>query len=536
MSQAPEHPPLVSPSASGRKSLSIVGWILLFLGIVATLYTGLEKWNEVIQDDTYISLIYSRNFARGLGLVYNPGHEAVEGYTNFSWTVLAGWAIQLGWDPVQFVQFAALACAVVVVVQTYFLARRIGVSPVFSGAAALTMGLRPALTTEAMGGLETCLFALAIQGAIFLTLSPRPRIATRLGAGLFLGLAAITRPEGVFVFGLIELSFLWLAWRESRSESGTFPKWLKAGLVRWAPFVLIVGSHLTFRWLTYNDYIPNTARAKVHSSNELYGRGFDYVFQGISYFGALFLILPYLLMNRIKGRGAGVLLFINAVYVLYIFKVGGDFKLTWRFFVVLFPIWCSLAALSFESITESMRAHSSLARAGSLGLFLLYMGAHLAWEYKNRPPKAPVAHDQLIAAGKHLNSVLPEGSWIAANMAGCIPYYTDRNTLDMMGLSDKHIARAPVREYAQKKTGHERGDGKYVLDCEPDVIIIQKAGFSAYPLNRTRDVMKEILKHPTGASEIEIFQDERFLKEYKLQTIALEGLDEVAYFNYFRRR
>ena len=41
-------------------------------------------------DDAFISFRYARNLADGYGLVFNPGGERVEGYSNFLWvTVLA---------------------------------------------------------------------------------------------------------------------------------------------------------------------------------------------------------------------------------------------------------------------------------------------------------------------------------------------------------------------------------------------------------------------------------------------------------------
>src|SRR5262245_40897395 len=36
-------------------------------------------------DDAFISFRYAHNFAHGHGLVFNPGHERVEGYSNFLW-------------------------------------------------------------------------------------------------------------------------------------------------------------------------------------------------------------------------------------------------------------------------------------------------------------------------------------------------------------------------------------------------------------------------------------------------------------------
>ena len=44
-----------------------------------------------VTDDAFISFRYARNLSEGYGLVFNPGFERVEGYSNFLWVlVLAG--------------------------------------------------------------------------------------------------------------------------------------------------------------------------------------------------------------------------------------------------------------------------------------------------------------------------------------------------------------------------------------------------------------------------------------------------------------
>ena len=40
---------------------------------------------KFLTDDAYISFRYAANLVDGHGLVFNPGFERVEGYTNFLW-------------------------------------------------------------------------------------------------------------------------------------------------------------------------------------------------------------------------------------------------------------------------------------------------------------------------------------------------------------------------------------------------------------------------------------------------------------------
>src|SRR5262249_57546373 len=50
-------------------------------------------------DDAFISFRYARNLGAGLGLVFNPGLERVEGYTNFLWVVLLAALQRVGLRP-----------------------------------------------------------------------------------------------------------------------------------------------------------------------------------------------------------------------------------------------------------------------------------------------------------------------------------------------------------------------------------------------------------------------------------------------------
>ena len=58
-----------------------VGLTLVLLLAHAAVYTFLT-------DDAFISFRYARNLSQGHGLVFNPGFERVEGYTNFLWVLL----------------------------------------------------------------------------------------------------------------------------------------------------------------------------------------------------------------------------------------------------------------------------------------------------------------------------------------------------------------------------------------------------------------------------------------------------------------
>jgi hypothetical protein len=65
---------------------------------------------------------------------------------------------------------------------------------------------------------------------------------------------------------------------------------------------------------------------------------------------------------------------------------------------------------------------------------------------------------------------------VAAATAGTVPYYSrELRFIDTLGLNDAVIARRKVPLGVtrwQRIPGHKKGDGRYVLDRRPDVIIL----------------------------------------------------------------
>ena len=72
-------------------------WIGLVIAAGFLLWHITSYW--FLCDDAFISFRYARNLSEGYGLVFNPGFERVEGYTNFSWVVLLAGLARLGVAP-----------------------------------------------------------------------------------------------------------------------------------------------------------------------------------------------------------------------------------------------------------------------------------------------------------------------------------------------------------------------------------------------------------------------------------------------------
>lgn len=84
--------------------------------------------------------------------------------------------------------------------------------------------------------------------------------------------------------------------------------------------------------------------------------------------------------------------------------------------------------------------------------------------------------------GNYIHESWPNDSLVALNVAGATPYYAPNlRFVDMLGLNDDVIGGrdpVPMRSEWQKRPGHAKGDGAYVLSREPDYIILSGAGGS----------------------------------------------------------
>src|SRR4029453_5609010 len=59
--------------------------------------------------------------------------------------------------------------------------------------------------------------------------------------------------------------------------------------------------------------------------------------------------------------------------------------------------------------------------------------------------------------GEGLARHFPAGTLVALNPAGAIPYYSGFPAIDMLGLTDHHIARVHIGDIGAGKAGHEKG-------------------------------------------------------------------------------
>ena len=449
----------------------------LALGVLAlrTLFLAGRDKPYLLLDDAFISFRYSRNLAQGLGLVFNPG-ERVEGYTNFLWTILLALCERLAFDMVT----ASVVLAFVATAGTLLVLLLLGLR-LFGGEGSphswlsalppLAFAAGGAQARYVVSGMETSLFVFLVVLAVYLTVRRAPPVLT----GLVFALAAMTRPEGVLYLALA-LLFQGL-WGEGDGFRGRIR--IAAGML--GGFLLLYVPYFLWRWQYYGYLLPNTfyAKAGTGPSGPLIRRGFTLLLQaGRQAALELPLLVALLGLPAVRRERAWRLLWMAvAATLLYMVAVGGDFLFFFgpRFLNPALPLALLLAARGVMALLGDgdRRRPLRTALAGTAVLLLLANAAWRTWPKAADMAFLPVMNESWTELGKWLARHTPEDAVIAVGAVGRIPYYSGRATIDMLGLTDVHIAHLKV-PLGGGIPGHEKYDTAYVLGRRPDYIVFPR--------------------------------------------------------------
>ncbi len=415
--------------------------------------TLLLAWQQrFICDDAFISLRYARHLVQGQGLVWNPG-ERVEGYTNFLWTLWLAVPLHCGNNPVTWMHATGIAAALLTVLLTWYLGRRLCRSDHGALLVTLLLATNYSFVAFATSGLETMvqtllMAALLLQATVLLQDgATRPRLLLLSVLAL---LAALNRPDGVLPGALAVAAALHALRRGGE---------VRAGLLAALLLPVLGGGTLYAAWkLAYfGALLPNTFAAKVGGTP--WAAGLTYLFWfSVSY--AYLPLLPVVLVRLRRGPAQALVLLFVVLWAAYVVAVGGDF-MEFRFLVPLLP---PLLLLLVGAVTDG-----HLPRVIQAALLALLVAGNLHHaRFFGRTVRVPQVETvtQLSGhiwssthnwegIGRLLGEAFPARDvGIATSAAGAIPYFSGLPAVDMLGLCDTFVARHGLP--AGDKAGHRR--------------------------------------------------------------------------------
>ncbi|RJP81012.1 MAG: hypothetical protein C4524_02625 [Candidatus Zixiibacteriota bacterium] len=489
-------------------------------------------------DDAMISLTYARNLAEGHGLVWFPGAERVEGFTNPLWTL---WMALLHLLPVSATKISLLVQATSAGLLTLNLLFVKRVADLLSGgrwvwipAVLLTAFYLP-LNHWALQGMEVGLLATLASGSAWLALRTRKEKRFFPGLYVLLGLALLTRMDAAVLFLAV---WGWLLWADPARRR----KHLVWGV---SLFVGLMAAMTVFRLGYYGDPLPNTYYLKMTGVplGLRLARGFQAFWSMIRQtWGVLFILpmaLPFLRRDRLGWLIPGLV----AAQMAYSVWVGGDawedWGLTNRYVTVVMPLFLILLSLVLARGAEWVAARLAagrISRAAVRGNLLLALALlavnlngirqpHLSlreW-LLIKPPLAVQENREMVELARLAGDITTPEAAIGLSWAGIIPYFSRRPAVDFLGKNDRHIARLPARLPAGGdlltglRPGHTKWDYDYsIRTLQPDLVL------QTYGLNRPE---AEAYFHPD--------YEKRIIAGYSFQV--LKGSPRIAWEEVDRR-
>ena len=475
-------PPLYSPAPPprGRQRHAVS---LVALAAICSLAFALQLYHfsPYMTDDAYISLRYSERLLHGQGLTWNSMRPAVEGYTNLLWVLLCaalgavGMRLEWAAQALGIASTAATVAAVVAQVYRDFPAKIRFLSALMGG---LALCLSAPVAVWALGGLEQPLLAALLAWAAYFGLrwvaAPKGASRDANSAGILLAVAVLTRADAALLAALFYAGAV--------LADGVRPRSLiaRARLLLF-PVIAFLGQEV-FRRTYYGQWLPNTAYVKVAFTLHRLRTGLKYDFMGVrSEFVFMALVLVGCVALWIAGKRRQVIFLLTPAlgWLFYIFLVGGDIFPAYRHFVPAMALMafliagCGMLTLSAPFRFSQMRVAVFLTLT-ALVLTSDFFAPLERWEQDGR--SVGLFLRQAFAARHPL---------LSSDPAGAVPFYAEMEAIDPLGLNDYHIARHSVAVRGRGWVGHELGDGKYVLDHKPDLVVLSDLnGVAAFPADQ----------------------------------------------------
>ena len=460
-------------------------WGLLYVWRTSFVLEGQRVF--VLWDDAMISMRYAQNLVAGDGLVWSPG-ERVQGISNLGVTLAmaALHALPVGeWRVSLLFQLANLGLLLGILALAQRLARELAPAdrllPVLAAAAA---ALYAPLSIWSLQGSDVGPVAAVVFGSLLVSARTlRERRGPSRAAWALLSLGVFLRLDVAVVFASF-IAFATLqgprAWRSAAEGSAL----LAASL----------GAVLAFGMLYYGDPLPNTFYLKATGAPiaDVLANGARQIW------GMLTPLSPVSFAVALAGgwllrRDPLVPLAALCVLALFLYDlgVGGDWLKAHhsRFLVPAVALYCVLHAVAARAVLArwlpaarfaAPAGRLALAGLSLLGAFAFYSPvATREWLWPAEPTLWWQKNRANARMALYLREQTPPGTSLALHAAGTTGYFARRPTVDVLGKSDRHIAKLPVRFF---HPGHSKWDWDYVLlERRPDVIVDMSRGLEGHP-------------------------------------------------------
>jgi hypothetical protein len=384
--------------------------IIFGLGLIALVLLG-AAFRDYVQDDVFITYVYARNLADGVGFVFNPG-EAVQGTTTPLWTLIMAVVHRLTPN----VLGAGNLLSALLLGTAGLLAFALLRGGLAGAAAAGLIATSP--LHYASFGMETLLYCALLMSAFYLWKRGRRAWAMVAAAAL-----TWTRADGVVLGAALCLVALFPAGK----RPALMPA-IRLGIV----YTLCSAPWFLFAWAYFGSPLPNTFGAK----QELLG-GVRFLTDGferwMSFFGANplnWLALPLIVVGARAALRDARLRPVVIWAGLYLLGYTALNISSFWYYTPLATALIVLAVIGGARFAAGRLSASARQAAALLTLVVMAYNGIIAYSFHAPPPRMAVYRE----AGRWISAHTPPDSTLLVADLGIAGYYARRRTIDSFGL------------------------------------------------------------------------------------------------------
>jgi len=487
-------------------------FILIFLAFSFYASTFIYQSSFVYQgerifclfDDAMISMGYAKNLANGKGLKYSQNATPVEGFSNPLWTLMKSVVHLIPFTLSKtslVVQIISLGILLANLWLAYLITKSLipGSRDMFQVLpVALTASYYP-LTHWALQGMETGLQALLVLLCMHITIKNDKHsredfnfLALLIAGGLLL------RMDMLFVMGSIVLLYIIKFKKIPFRDFVTF----------FAIIISINMPYFVFRIFYFHDFLPNTYYLKIFDiplSVRVVRGGFyfcKFVAPIVVLLVALGCIRGYILRRWFCNSMMLVPVCVTWAYSIY---VGGDAwenhgSLGNRFVIFAMPVLFIFLSVNFAQIFE-IQSMNIIFRSRPLSTLLFFLftaavsnnvffsekaGDNLRRMLLLKDGLHFATHEEIFCAIKKLESHMVIGDSVTVLFAGIPAYFSDINFIDILGYTDREIARLKPRfsSWEDFIPGHVKYDVEHTVNRHKPTYIWGIKGISELEMLR----------------------------------------------------
>ncbi|MFC1800137.1 hypothetical protein ACFL2Z_04415 [Candidatus Eisenbacteria bacterium] len=450
-------------------------------------------------DDAMISMRYARNLASGHGLVWNPGGDRMEGYTNLLWTLYMA-AMHL--VPVAqskaslLVQISSALLLLANLIFVRKLSRAIARDSGFieTGALLLTAFYLP-LNGWSLQGMEVGLLALLLTAAAWKAVSALKEDGFSPWPYVLLAVGMLVRLDASVPFLAVLLLMV-------LKDPARRKRHLVYGI---SIFAVALIAQTLFRVLYYGEFLPNSYYLKITGFPFIFRitRGLYVTFVSVWRMNWVLFLVGFVLLLKPRRLEHSILLALFVAQLAYSIYVGGDAWESWgganRYVSIVMPCFFVAYMCGLDRIGVWIRARipesrpdlspariGRIARLAKVEILVLsfisfnaiYGPAALTELILLKPTLHVDKNETMVERALAVRRMTRDDASIAVVWDGAIPYFADRHTVSILGKNDRLIARGKMRVPSGPEKlvafypGHLKWDYAHSIGrLKPDVVV-----------------------------------------------------------------